>query len=624
MNVLVRPVLPADLDVLGEVLENVYRADGYPVEGVSDPQSWLNPDRLIAQWTATIDDEPVGHVALCRPVEADGAPKLLLEHGVPPEHLGVLSRLFVSPKFRGKGVARQLVAKVAATTKALDIRATLDVLEKDESAVGLYRSMGWYELGRFQHEVEGGSTFEAIGFMEPMESDGRFRLSGSLVGVEFSPPWETPAPPPDARLVDRIIGSLRQLSDRQSELIRLARGVDERSSEVDDAAKRAREFIEERLDDQLDDDGLARLVELLQEQITSRAHGRSSPSDQKRVLATALEEVLSDLPDGHSGEYLRATVRALSVPKSGHFLHNSLLVLMAGELEMFVNKVARACFECRPDSLSGEQSLRWHEVSAHESMDAIRDSLVDRTIEDLMRGPLIEWMDFFKKTFGISEIKAAKRYGVQEALQRRHCIVHNVGRASSLYTKKLESFSEHNIETGSSLEVDSHYLRSAADSMLEIAYSLVWAVGDKLCIDDAVRELLFRELGDIIYDLLQRRRFDLVIQVTSEAPIHRLPEGTGLIMKVNRWVAYKEMDRLASVKKEIEAFDTSTRSREFQLAKFALLDMHPEALKLVESMLDSGDLSRAHYLAWPLLRGVRSHERELGEGNAVAKSAQSD
>lgn len=626
MSHTIRPTLAEDILPLSDVLTEVHNVDGYPVEGVSDPTGWLTPEGLIAHWTATVDEIPVGHVALCRPTAGDGAAALLLEKGdTPRERIGVVSRLFVSPANRGAGLARLLLTKATTAAEALDLRPTLDVLTKDSAAIGLYTSMGWQPMSIHKHEVEGDDPVDAVAFVAPSDSDETVHVDGPTFRVEIAGRGTTVPQTPDQRFVAEVVRSLRLLSDRQSELLRLARGVDEQSSEVDNATNRAKEFIQERLDDQLDEDGLAKLLDVLQARFLSSKQEGLSDSDRKRALANALEEVLRDLPEGHQGEYLRATARALSVPKSGHFLHNSLLVLLVGELEMFVNEVARACFTRNPEVLKrSEQSLRWGDISTHESIVSVRDSLVDRAIEDVMRGPLVEWMDFFRKTFHIPAIEAATTYSAQEALQRRHCIVHNAGTASNLYTKKLEKFSEHTIHSGENLEVNSEYLRSAADSILEIAYSLAWAAGATLCRDELGRTALFEALGDVIYDLLQRQRLEVVVRITREAPIDKLPEGTGLIMKVNRWVAHKELGKLESVRKEIEEFNTSTRSRNFQLAKLALLDKHVEALDLAGSMLISGDLSRAHYLTWPLLRGVRAHEREQRKTNPVDQTDQPD
>lgn len=626
MNPVVRPTLAEDLTQLGDVLREVHRVDGYPVEGVSDASRWLTPDALIAHWTATVDDVPVGHIALCRATESDGAATVLHQTGdLPLEHIGVVSRLFVSPAHRGEGLARLLVTKATTATEALDLHATLDVIIKDSAAINLYTSMGWHPVGRHSHEVEGGEPVDALGFVAPHESDQSTQMDGSQFRVEVAERPTRPPRTPDQQFVSDIVRSLRWLNDRQSELLRLARGVDEQSSEVDDAAKRAKEFIQEQLDDQLDENGLAELLDLLQDRFLSSKDQDLSSSDRKRALATAIEEVLSGLPDGHAGEYLGATARALSVPKSGHFLHNSLLVLLVGDLEMFVNEVGRACFTRSPETLKrNEQTLRWAEISAHDSLESVADSLVNRTIEDVMRGPLADWMDFFKKTFKAPAIEAATTYRAQEVLQRRHCIVHNAGNASSLYTKKLEGYSEHGTQTGDSLEVDSEYLRNAADSILEISYSLAWAMGATICREEASRDALFEALGDVIYDLLQRQRPEVVIQLTSAAPLDKLPETTGLIMKINRWVAHKELGKLDNVQKEIEDFNTSTRSSDFQLAKLALLDKHPEALTLAESMLNTGDLARAHYLTWPILRGVRAHQREHLRSNPVDQTDQRD
>jgi len=81
----VRDRATADLQTCGTILRRVHEQDGYPVEGVSDTDAWLNPQTLIKAWVATLDKEIVGHVLLTSPTESDDAARLWQEQsGTPP------------------------------------------------------------------------------------------------------------------------------------------------------------------------------------------------------------------------------------------------------------------------------------------------------------------------------------------------------------------------------------------------------------------------------------------------------------------------------------------------------------------------------------------------------------
>lgn len=164
----IRPTAPQDLDALAAVLVEVHETDGYPVEGVLAPVTWLELPNPIGQWTALLDDEPVGHVALMKPQPGDAAPALLAERdGVPLSRIGLLARLFVAPSARGHSLAKQLVHVVEAEARSLDLHLTLDVMNKDHAAIALYQTLGWTTLGTFRHTHGAGQTTEARAFAAP-------------------------------------------------------------------------------------------------------------------------------------------------------------------------------------------------------------------------------------------------------------------------------------------------------------------------------------------------------------------------------------------------------------------------------------------------------------------------
>ena len=101
---------------------------------------------LLAKWGRAA----VGCVAL-RPLE---------EHGI-----AEIKRLFVRPKWQGRGIGRGLV--LAALEKARELGYSvvrLDTLPEMEAAIGLYRDLGFREIDPYgpvgDAEVEGARYFE--------------------------------------------------------------------------------------------------------------------------------------------------------------------------------------------------------------------------------------------------------------------------------------------------------------------------------------------------------------------------------------------------------------------------------------------------------------------------------
>lgn len=413
---------------------------------------------------------------------------------------------------------------------------------------------------------------------------------------------------PATMFVKSLVLGLGRLAAAQDELLRLARIVDERAAEVDGATQRAREFLQVELDADPDEFGLQRIIDAV---VAPDDEDGLNEEDRREALANAIEVAVEDLPEGQASAYLQAVGRALSGPPSGHYLHRSLLVSMVGELEMFVDSIARACFAFQPEVLNGsEQALTWKDLAQYSSLDEVRDALVDRTIEDVLRGSLKDWMGFFSKKFSVSPVTSSDGFAVQELFQRRHCVVHNAGFASNLYMRKLKDFKELNVSEGDLLEVTSDYLHEAADTLYFLAFSLIWSTGFGLLPEGGDRTHLARHLTNEVYFMIQRNRHDLVIRICGEAPVGRLPEEQRLIFLVNNWLAHKRSGRFNAVESEVRNFNTSTKSRNFKLARLALLDELQEAWQLAQVMLRDGELAPAHYATWPLLSEVRAYGEE--------------
>jgi GNAT superfamily N-acetyltransferase len=113
---------PADLPACVAVLRAVHEADGYPLNWPADPAAWLTPPGTRQAWVAVDARTVAGHAI----VTADGE----------------LSRLFVSPRRRGEGVARELIARARA---AHGNPLVLEVA--NAAAAAYYERTGWVLLG---------------------------------------------------------------------------------------------------------------------------------------------------------------------------------------------------------------------------------------------------------------------------------------------------------------------------------------------------------------------------------------------------------------------------------------------------------------------------------------------
>lgn len=164
---IIRPRRDEDLPALARILVEVHALDGYPVEGVADPESWLHLTNPIGAWVAELDGQPVGHAACTEPGPGDDAARMLHEQqGTPVDQIAVLGRLFIAPTARGRHLGTQLVHTAAKAASETGRRAVFDVMTKDKAAIAMYEKLGCVSLGEFLHRHPDGEE-PAIAFALP-------------------------------------------------------------------------------------------------------------------------------------------------------------------------------------------------------------------------------------------------------------------------------------------------------------------------------------------------------------------------------------------------------------------------------------------------------------------------
>lgn len=129
---------PGDLPALTGALAAVHQADGYPSRWPDAPARWLTPREMLAAWVADNDGQLAGHVALTRePFQGPGQPGRAV----------AVSRLFVPPGARGRGVASLLLTAAVDRAARTGAGLWLEVTAGSDAAIALYLRHGWRYAG---------------------------------------------------------------------------------------------------------------------------------------------------------------------------------------------------------------------------------------------------------------------------------------------------------------------------------------------------------------------------------------------------------------------------------------------------------------------------------------------
>lgn len=169
MSVTIRPRRDEDLPALAAALVRVYAQDGYPVEGVADPEGWLRHDRELQSWTAVEDGLPIGQVTLTRATSDDDAARAWRDHtGGDIDRLAIPARLFVHPDHRGTGAGRLLMEGAFEFARTHGLAIAFDVMLKDQAAIRLYERLGAQRIVSITHRYGDGLTEPAVVYTVPL------------------------------------------------------------------------------------------------------------------------------------------------------------------------------------------------------------------------------------------------------------------------------------------------------------------------------------------------------------------------------------------------------------------------------------------------------------------------
>ncbi|MFB4315492.1 GNAT family N-acetyltransferase [Actinomadura sp. 21ATH] len=142
-----------DIDGCVRVLAEVHESDGYPVDWPRDPAGWLARPSLIGAWVAEPDGRIAGHVGLSRSTPDNAAPALWSARtGAGIAATAMVSRLFVAPWARGRGIGALLMARASGEARDRGLHPVLDVVASDTAAAALYERLGWSLLDTVEQQ----------------------------------------------------------------------------------------------------------------------------------------------------------------------------------------------------------------------------------------------------------------------------------------------------------------------------------------------------------------------------------------------------------------------------------------------------------------------------------------
>ncbi len=327
---------------------------------------------------------------------------------------------------------------------------------------------------------------------------------------------------------------------------------------------------------------------------------------------------LPNQPDGRVGFHLTFDVTQTTdetrevletAKKHKDLLYRSSLITLISTVELCLSELLHFYFGRFPDAVgSREKTFSLEDLKLFASIEEAKQHLVESKVENLLRGSLDDWFKFLREQVRLSMgyLENAEPELVEIA-QRRNLLVHNGGRANSIYLSKVPQQLRENVAAGDLLKVEPAYLNAALDQF-ELVFILIGAeLWKKLDSKDNDRA---ETLISITFHHLLNERWK-ISEGLSYFVIKdkQISEKNQLYGQLNYWQSLKWQGRYDAVKTEVEQADFTAKDPLYQLALLSLMDRTDEFFSLLPKVLQSGGLSRDDLATWPIFRNMRTHDK---------------
>lgn len=146
-SLIVRDRRDDDIRACEQLVDATHLHDRYPAYLGDSARSFLCHPGALGAWVAELDHTVIGHIAL-HPATSKAVMTLACDRlKVTADQIGVIARLLVSPRHRGRGTGRRLLTTAVTQAQALRLQPVLDVDTNLTSAIALYERAGWQRIG---------------------------------------------------------------------------------------------------------------------------------------------------------------------------------------------------------------------------------------------------------------------------------------------------------------------------------------------------------------------------------------------------------------------------------------------------------------------------------------------
>ena len=297
---------------------------------------------------------------------------------------------------------------------------------------------------------------------------------------------------------------------------------------------------------------------------------------------------------------------------SQYVVPQTFLVALVSRYDALLGGIVKVLLQLRPEVLkSSEKALTFAQLVDFDSIEAARDFVIEKEIENLLRKSHAEQFEWLEKKFDIQLRKDLPSWpDFVEVTERRNLFVHADGVVSSQYIANCIAegvILAPETKKGTVLSVNQTYFRKAHRVLLELGVKLAQVLWRKVApseAEDADEHLLL-----LTADLLVDGKYEIATVLLDFADTtlekRHASEWYRLTFLTDRALAYKLAGNKKKCTEILAHQDWSAVDDSFKLAEDVLSDRFESPARLMRKIGAAGVRRKGDYLHSPLYSDFR-------------------
>jgi len=294
-------------------------------------------------------------------------------------------------------------------------------------------------------------------------------------------------------------------------------------------------------------------------------------------------------------------------------LEKSLFISLFATFDKYIGDLVEVLYKTNNNLYKNlNKEITLSEVLQYESLDELKESVLNKEIEILRRKSYIEQFKDLEKKFSITLTKFKNWPFFIESSQRRNLFTHCDGIVSKQYIDVCNEVNwkfKEECSIGDKLDIGTDYFVAASNMIIEVGVMLGHTLWRKTLPDQL--DAADNHLGDLVFNFLHMEEWEKAIDMSIFAlNLPKISDDLSeRIFTINYAIALKAKNKNSSAKKILDKKDWTATILDLKLAYAVLTDSYEDAKELMIKIGKEGELiTELSYHDWPVFREFREKD----------------